>query len=403
MAYKLTGKIQHYAWGGYDFIPHLLHIENNNHQPFAEYWLGAHDKASSDLWFNNEKHQPLNQLIKEDPKKFIGENTSNIFGRLPFLFKILDVKEMLSIQVHPSKEEAVKGFARENAAGIPLDAPQRNYKDDNHKPEMMAALSEFYLLHGFRKEKSLLEILNKTPELRSLTGHFEKRGYEALYAHVMNMPQIRVNEMLQPLLNRVLPLYKKGKLEKDSPDFWAARAVDSQITHLKNPDRGIFSIYFFNLVHLHSGEGIFQAAGIPHAYLEGQTVELMANSDNVLRGGLTPKHVDVEELLKHTRFEGIEPAILKGVPGKTEWTKYPSHIKDFILSKIEVKDYEHIDNQSISPEIIFVVSGEILLSSGIEITLKAGESAYIFPLETYKISSISNSLVYRASVLVQEM
>lgn len=403
MAYKLTGKIQHYAWGGYDYIPHLLHIENSKHQPFAEYWLGAHDKASSEMWLNGNSHQPLNQLIKEDPEKFLGENTSTIFGRLPFLFKILDVKEMLSIQVHPSKGEAEKGFARENEAGIPLDAPQRNYKDDNHKPEMMAALSEFYLLHGFRKEKSLLEILNKTPELRSLAGYVEKKGYEALYAHVMNMPQIRVNEMLQPLLKRVLPFYKKGKSAKSSPDFWAARAVDSEITHLENPDKGIFSIYFFNLVHLHPGEGIFQAAGIPHAYLEGQNVELMANSDNVLRGGLTPKHVDVEELLKHTRFEGIEPAVLKEIPDKNKWIQYPSGIRDFSLSKIEIDASNDIGNQSISPEIILVVSGEISLSSGNDFALKAGEAAYILPGETYKISSISNSLVYKASVPVQEM
>lgn len=403
MAFKLSGKIQHYAWGGYEFIPHLLHIENPMHQPFAEYWLGAHDKASSEMWLEQHNSQPLNQLIKENPVKFLGENTTKTFGRLPFLFKILDVKDMLSIQVHPSKEEAEKGFARENEAGIPLDDPHRNYKDDNHKPEMMAALSEFYLLHGFRKEKSLIEILNKTPELQSLSAYFEKKGYEALYAHVMNMPQLRANEMLQPLLKRVIPLYKSGKLSKQSPDFWAARAIDSNLTNLENPDKGIFSIYFFNLVHLLPGEGIFQAAGIPHAYLEGQNVELMANSDNVLRGGLTLKHVDVEELLKHTHFEGIEPAVFKGSQGKNEWIKYPSAISDFKLSKLEIDNHKHIDNQSKSPEIILVVSGNILMVSSQEFTLQSGESAYIFPGETYKISSISNSLVYRASVPVQEM
>ncbi|TAN13899.1 MAG: mannose-6-phosphate isomerase, class I [Chitinophagaceae bacterium] len=403
MAFRITGKIQHYAWGGYDFIPHLLHIQNASHQPFAEYWLGAHDKASAEVALDDKTLQPLNQLIKSSPEKFLGEKITKTFGRLPFLFKVLDVKDMLSIQVHPTKEEAEKGFARENAAGIPVDAPHRNYKDDNHKPEMMAALSEFYLLHGFRQEDSLRGILNNTPELRSLYSYFDKKGYEALYAHVMNMPSFRSNELLQPLLNRVLPLYKQKQLSKESPDFWAARAVDSHLTNPEHPDKGIFSIYFFNLVHLYPGEGIFQAAGVPHAYLEGQNVELMANSDNVLRGGLTPKHVDVSELLKHIRFEGIKPAVIQNIsPGKND-IQYPSSAPDFSLSKLVLNNLQHIDNQSMSPEIILVITGEISLSANTETALKSGESAYILPGETYRITSIGKSLIYKASVPVQEM
>lgn len=403
MAFRITGKIQHYAWGGYDFIPHLLHIQNTSHQPFAEYWLGAHDKASAEVTLDDNTSQPLNQLVKSNPEKFLGQKVTKTFGRLPFLFKVLDVKDMLSIQVHPTKEEAEKGFARENAAGIPIDAPHRNYKDDNHKPEMMAALSEFYLLHGFRQEDSLRHILDNTPELRSLYGYFDKKGYEALYAHVMNMPSLRSNELLQPLLNRVLPLYKQQKLSKESPDFWAARAADSHLTKLEHPDKGIFSIYFFNLVHLYPGEGIFQAAGVPHAYLEGQNVELMANSDNVLRGGLTPKHVDVSELLKHIRFEGIKPAVFQNISRGKNNMQYPSPAPDFSLSKLTLNNLQTIDNQSISPEIILVISGEISLSAHTEMALKSGESAYILPEETYKITSIGNSLIYKASVPVQEM
>lgn len=403
MPYPLTGKIQHYAWGGYTFIPHLLHMENPAHQPFAEYWLGAHDKASSTLPFDGKKEAALNTLIREEPEKFLGKSVAERFDRLPFLFKVLDVKDMLSIQVHPTKEEAEKGFARENAAGIPLDAPKRNYKDDNHKPEMMVALSEFYLLHGFREESSLRDILNNTPELRSLYTYFDKKGYEALYSHVMNMPQFRVNEMLAPLLNRVLPLYQKGKIQKAHPDFWAARALDSGMTSLENPDKGIFSIYFFNLVQLHPGEGIFQAAGIPHAYLEGQNVELMANSDNVLRGGLTPKHVAIEELLKHTRFEGVKPHVLKPANAENQEVNYPCPVPDFTLTRIELNRSDNIDYQSKAVEIILLITGKILLSGDERMDLQAGDAVIILPGETYKLRAIDKTLIYKASVPVHSM
>lgn len=403
MPYLLNGKVQHYAWGGYEYIPQLLHRENPDHRPYAEYWLGAHDKASSTISIDGKKDAALNELIARKPERFLGKETADRFGRLPFLFKVLDVKDMLSIQVHPNKEEAEKGFARENAAGIPLDSPNRNYKDDNHKPEMMAALSEFYLLHGFRSESSLKEILNNVPELRSLYSYFDKKGYEALYTHVMNMPRLRVNEMLTPLLNRVFPLYKKGKLAKTHPDFWASRAIDSGMTTKENPDKGIFSIYFLNIVRLHPGEGIFQAAGIPHAYLEGQNIELMANSDNVLRGGLTPKHVDVEELIKHTRFEGILPQILQGKGVNKYEVKYPSPVRDFTLTKIEINTGDIIDNHVNGPEIILVISGKAILLSTDHTTLVQGNSILMLPGEDYKLKAIDNTLIYKATVAVHSV
>src|SRR5699024_6743476 len=195
---------------------------------------------------------------------------------------------------------------KENQAGIPTDATNRNYKDDNHKPEMMVALSDFYLLHGFKAEDKLIQQLQRIKEFSALLPIFGSEGYKGLYKEVMTLPQEKVNQILRPLLEHIIPLYKADQLSKTDPAFWASRAVASGMTTLEDIDRGIFSIYFFNLLHLKTGEGIFQAAGLPHAYLEGQNIELMANSDNVLRGGLTQTHVDVEELLKHTRFKGIE-------------------------------------------------------------------------------------------------
>lgn len=398
MPYKIVGKIQHYAWGGYQFIPHLLHLKNPEHQPFAEYWLGAHDKASSTLTFKEQKAVPLNTLIEKNPETFLGEQTRERFGRLPFLFKVLDVKDMLSIQVHPTKKEAEKGFARENAAGVPLDAPNRNYKDDNHKPEMMVALSEFYLLHGFRAAAPLQQILSETAELKSLSAYFDKNGHEALYSHVMNMPRFRVNELLIPLMKRILPLYKKGKLSKKHPDFWAARAVDSGLSPSHHPDKGIFSIYLFNLVQLQPGEGIFQAAGIPHAYLEGQNVELMANSDNVLRGGLTPKHVDVEELLKHTCFEGITPKILKGQHLRENEWDYGSPVSDFSLSKIAFNSNYSFDSHLDTIRILLIVSGNGSSDCPTLDQINQGDAILLIPGETLNMATKKGMLIYMASV-----
>lgn len=398
MAYKLVGKVQHYAWGGYQFIPRLLHEPNPDHQPFAEYWLGAHEKAPSLVEITGDKPVPLDKYIQCNPEKYLGGPTQTAFGRLPYLLKILDVRDMLSIQVHPTREEARAGFARENAQGIPLDAPNRNYKDDNHKPEMMVALSEFYLLHGFREDGSLREILQATPELTSLIAYYEKRGYQALYSHVMNMPQLRVNEILQPLLNRVLPSYLQGKIARQHPDFWAGRALASGMTTLDSPDRGLFSVYLFNLVRMEPGEGIFQAAGIPHAYLEGQNVELMANSDNVLRGGLTPKHVAVEELLKHTRFEGIRPAVLRPSEGDPSRADYPAPVSDFALTKIQLGKGEYIDNQSESMEISILLSGALTLSSDTSLSLVAGEAFLGIPGENVRWEASAPTTVFKASV-----
>ncbi|MGZ3940605.1 MAG: mannose-6-phosphate isomerase, class I, partial [Flavisolibacter sp.] len=303
--FRLKGVVQHYSWGGYQFIPQLLGLDNKQHKPFAEYWMGAHQNHPAHINGN----EALNDFIAQNAQEVLGNWVNKKFGSLPYLLKVLDVRQMLSIQVHPSKEAAEASFEHENRKNIPANAPHRNYKDQNHKPELMVALSDFWLLHGFKRKEELIQILNAKAELQFLMDIFIKSGYKGLYEEVMLMEQERVNKTLLPLLDKVAPLYKEGAIEKDKEDFWAARAA---LDFCKNGrvDRGIFSIYLFNLVHLKEGEGIFQASGLPHAYLEGQNVEIMANSDNVLRAGLTDKHIDVAELLKHVKFETTIPNIL---------------------------------------------------------------------------------------------
>jgi mannose-6-phosphate isomerase len=394
--FALKGKIQNYAWGGKQYIPQLLGIEGNN-EKCAEYWLGAHINAPSVIT-TYDGEQPLDSYLKSNLADSLGKKVANKFGRLPFLFKVLDVHDMLSIQVHPSKKEAEKGFKRENELGIPLTATHRNYKDDNHKPEIMVALSEFWLLHGFLPKNQLVQRLKDIPEFKELLPIFEKDGYFGLYKKVMEQSQEACNQMLLPLIVRVMPLYLEGKLDKSSPDYWAAKAMDSAEDKTVL-DKGIYSIYFFNIVKANKGEAIFQDAGIPHAYLEGQNMELMANSDNVLRGGLTPKHVDVPELLKHVVFEETIPNIMQGTLQDDGMERiYSTIAPDFELSKIDISKPKIYKSKASTAQILIVIEGQAEIKEGnTTLVLDKGQSAFLNAESEYEIYSSSSAIIYKAT------
>ena len=390
--YPLKGKVQHYTWGGYEYIPQLLSINNTEKKPYAEYWLGAHPNHPS-IIKTNENEQPLNDFIRQH-KEVLGTTQKN-FDSLPFLLKILDVRQMLSIQVHPGKVSAETGFRKENELGIPLTASYRNYKDDNHKPEMLIALSDFWLLHGFKPAGKLIETLSAIPNFFFLTEEFKNKGYKALYEKVMLMDQGDVNEILRPVMNKVVPLYKNGELLKSQESFWAARAVESFCKD-GNYDRGLFSIYFFNLVHLKKGEGIYQGAQLPHAYLEGQNVELMANSDNVLRAGLTDKHIDIDELLKHVSFEETIPDILGSYAEAKEIVDFITPAKEFELHQYHLNE-TNIRLHSYSAEIILVLDGIVTVATHNETySLKKGEALFIIADTAYSLFAQSAE-VFRAA------
>lgn len=397
--FKLKGKVQHYAWGGYEYIPHWLGIDNREHKPYAEYWMGAHPSAPSAVCTKNGELS-LKELIFDHHNEFIGEKVFQQFGELPFLFKILDVKDMLSIQVHPTKAAAEEGFAKEETAGIKRDSAFRNYKDKNHKPEVMVALSEFWLLHGFREKDSLKNILQTVPEFASLINIYGDGNYKALSEHGMYLPQQRVNDMLIPLIQREIKRKQNGELTKADPGWWVAKLYENKPEEeWGNIDRGVFSIYFFNIAKANPGEAVFQGAGLPHAYLEGQNVELMANSDNVLRGGLTPKHVDVGELLKHTTFEAVKPAVMKGEKKENGEINYPCPVPDFGISRIELDKTNTYQNTANSLEIFVVIDGEAKIKGTVEnLLIKKGEAVIVIPQETYNISSEDHAQLYKAFV-----
>jgi len=396
--YKLKGVIMNYDWGGTDFLAELLSSPNEFKRPMAEYWLGTHEIAPSFL-VTKKGDVPLDKFIKKETETILGKTVAKKFGRLPYLLKLLDVRDMLSIQVHPSKHAAEVEYASENKKGIPLDASDRNYKDDNHKPELVVALSDFWLIHGFKPVEKLRTTLQAIPEFQPLQDIFDQTGYDQLYKTVMEMPQESANAILQPVLDRIIPRYRNGQLKKDDESFWVARAALTFNLPGKI-DRGIFSIFFFNLLYLKKGKGLFQDAGVPHAYLEGQNVEIMATSDNVLRGGLTSKHIDVKELMKNIKFEETVPEILhpQGTNGEEI---YRTAAPDFKLSRFQLKENNDASFTTTTGEILLVIDGKIRIRSGSgQLELNRGEAAFLISRQQISLKALSGADVYRASVPV---
>ncbi len=370
--FPLRGTVKHFEWGGDSYIPHLCGMDNSEKKPFAEYWMGIHPSGISEILINGQ-WKPLSETAS-----------------FSFLLKVLDVKKMLSIQVHPDIQGAIAGYEKENALGIPLDAPNRNYRDRNHKPEMMVALSDFWLLHGFKPQEEIVDVLTNVTALNSFLPVFAAKSYEGLYHHIMRLHPEEVEKLLLPLKRSLI---QDPPVNKNEEDFWAARAFKMNEKSAK-PDAGIFSIYLFNLVHLKKGEGIFQGAGLPHAYLEGQNVELMANSDNVLRGGLTSKNIDVSELLRHVKCEATYPHILPYEPGTTN-QGYESSLPDFSLRSFHLPKHSTMNWIAEKDEIILITEGEIRTEG---LLLKTGSpAAFISKGEVVNIEIVENAVIYIAS------
>jgi mannose-6-phosphate isomerase len=390
--FKLKGKVQQYAWGGYTFIPDLLKTDADTNQPSAEYWLGAHSSAPSSIVNSNLS---LAEYITQNPITVLGKEVYEKFGALPYLFKVLDVRDMLSIQVHPTKQEAILGFEREEAEGIAINASNRNYKDKNHKPEVMIALSEFWLIHGFKSKEAIEETLTNYLELKIFLPIFKTEGLKALYKTLMELPQNQVNTLLKPLVKKSIFQKNQSTLTKINPEWWIAKLYNNN--NIDNVDRGIFSLLLFNIVQLQKGEAIFQAAGIPHAYLEGQNMELMANSDNVLRGGLTPKHIDVPELMKHISFQSVTPKIIKPLFKGSEKI-YECPVPDFSISSISLQAGEKYYSKTFSFEILLVIEGALIIEGLENYVIKQGDAIGIIANTSYTFTSTGNTVIYKAFV-----
>ncbi|MEX6115606.1 mannose-6-phosphate isomerase, class I, partial [Providencia stuartii] len=293
---KMINKIQNYDWGSTTALTQLYAIPNPEHLPMAELWMGAHPKASSCV-VNTKTGQtlPLIDYIASNPEEILGKKVADTFSsRLPFLFKVLCAATPLSVQVHPNKVYAEVGFAKENAAGIPLDSPIRNYKDDNHKPELIYALTPFKAMNAFRPLNEIAELLDFVsaahPEIQFFVQSPTEEKLAKLFAQILSLTGEQKELALGVL---------KAALNSRQGEPWN---TIKQMVSLYPEDTGLFVPLLLNVVELQPGEAMFLYARTPHAYIEGVGLEIMANSDNVLRAGLTNKHIDVPELIANVDF-----------------------------------------------------------------------------------------------------
>ncbi len=378
----LENTIQNYAWGSKVYIPELLGEPTPAAEPQAEMWMGAHPKAPSMV-----DGRELPEIIADDPDGILGRRVAARYnGKLPFLFKLLAAGTPLSIQAHPNLEQAKDGFARDNAAGIPLDAPNRNYKDPNHKPEIICALSEFWGLNGFREIPEILAVLTAaelptiTPELDGFRANATTAGLRRFFREMMELPTARKTALIADLL-----AWADG-----NPDAVESRWI-RRGKEVFGHDIGLLSILLLNLVQLQPGEAMYCAAGDLHAYLDGFGVELMANSDNVLRGGCTVKHVDVPELMRVLTFDDRPATILQPDADGVYRTPAP----EFQLSVAAVAGEQEMQAETV--EILLCVDGKVdVEGEGGPLPLTPGHSVLVPAGTPFKL--IGNGKLYKAGV-----
>lgn len=384
----LDNPVRQYSWGSRTAIAELQGRPVPTPHPEAEMWLGAHPGDPSYLVDGAGGRRSLLDELSADPAAGLGEEGARRWsGRLPFLFKVLAAEEPLSLQAHPSPEQAAAGYAQEEAAGVPVDAPGRNYKDDSHKPEIICALTEFHALGGFRAPADTVRLLRAlaVPELDAhvelLARQPDADGLRALLSTWITLPQQMLEKLVPAVQEGCLRLLKQPGAE----GFGAEARTILELSERYPGDAGVLAASLLNRVTLHPGEAMFQPSGMLHAYLSGVGVELMANSDNVLRGGLTPKHVDVPELLRVLDFEP-GPAPVVGSASEGALTGYDRMTDEFRLWRV---DWAEANRDEVVPlpadgaRIVLCTAGRATVTArstsgaGRELSIGKGESLWL--------------------------
>lgn len=371
----LNGRMRHYPWGSRDLIANLRGEEGAS-RPEAELWFGAHPAGSATIG-----EQELIEIITADPAFHLGSRVQERFGDgLPFLMKLLAAAEPLSLQAHPSLAQAQEGFARENAEGIDLRADNRNYKDANHKPELIVALTEFEAMAGFRplsKTLQLFDALGSAELERYLamidrSAESESADLRVLFTTWITIPSANRTKLIDDIVTSVALALAREDLAE-----WMREELSNIVAlHERYPyDVGVLGALLLNKFTLQPGEGLYLNAGQLHAYVRGLGVEIMANSDNVLRGGLTSKHVDVPELVRVLEFESLaDPRVTPVIAG--DCVTYPTPIDEFSLSKWVFKQEKSLDSDG--PAVILVTEGEVLATCGdTTVRARAGEAIWV--------------------------
>lgn len=394
---KLSNRIQHYAWGAINqdaFIPKLLGLKPEPDIPYAELWMGAHPSAPSDV-IAEKRAVPLDAWIRRAPDRILGKGIHSRFkGQLPFLFKVLSAGQPLSIQAHPDKTQAVELHARD----------PEHYPDENHKPEIAVAVDFLTALIGFKPPEECADVLDRYPEIALFIGE-DAKGFESaperslrtLFASMMSRSLShpdRLQEQIDRLVKRLSAT--KERTEVEALFLELRRAYEG-------PDIGLFSLFLLNLVHLKSGEGIFLKAGVPHAYVRGNIVECMANSDNVVRAGLTCKFKDIDTLTRILTYEQGRPKLIR--PELLD-TLYRPPVPEFRIRRLELTE-----NQSLSIrmdhgiQVLLVIHGAVRTETpevlgcirGESLVLPAAIGQYTLHAETHALVFIAEPGISAAS------
>ncbi|MGW2184039.1 mannose-6-phosphate isomerase, class I [Streptomyces sp. NPDC001732] len=391
---RLSNTVRPYAWGSTTALPELLGVAPTG-EPQAEMWMGAHPGAPSRLTRltgtgEAGPEQSLTDVIAADPERELGRATVEKFGpRLPFLLKLLAAGAPLSLQVHPDLAQARRGYEDEERRAVPIDAPHRTYKDANHKPELICALTPFAGLCGFRdpaeaaRTIAALDVDGLKPYVDLLGAHPEEAALREVLTAILGAEP---TEMAETVHLAAAAAERLG----------GAHAPYARIAHHFPGDPGVIAAMLLNHVELKPGEALFLGAGVPHAYLDGLGVEIMANSDNVLRCGLTPKHIDVPELLRIVRFEATDPGVLRPEAAPSGEELYETPVDEFRLSRFDLSPgAAPVDLTRDAPQILLCTGGAPKAGT---MDLAPGTSVFVPAGERVEVSGTGT--LFRATVVV---
>lgn len=381
----LRGAVRKYAWGSRTALAEFTGRRSPTKHPEAELWLGAHpgDPAHCDT---GEGERSLLEMITADPEGQLGSGSRARFGdTLPFLAKVLAADEPLSLQAHPSSQQAVHGYEREERLGIPVSAPTRNYRDPSHKPELLVALGQFEALAGFRPAarsaqfmRALL-VADLDPFITLLQDQTDADGLRALFTTWITAPQPHLDVLVPSVLDGAINYIRSGETT-----FAAEAKTLLELGERYPGDAGVLAAMLLNRITLQPGEGIYLPAGNLHAYLHGVGFEVMANSDNVLRGGLTPKHVDVPELLRVLDFTPADdsPILPRSTRGGLELV-YDTPAPEFAVSVLQVTGEQvghEVDApaEHDGPQVLLCIEGSVQVHAKAgAVTLQRGGAAWV--------------------------
>ena len=401
----LRGAVRTYAWGSRTAIAEFTGRPAPTPHPEAELWLGAHPGDPATLAGPGGEVSLLD-AIAADPDAELGAAVRAKFGdALPFLVKVLAADEPLSLQAHPSTEQAVEGYEREDRAGVPVTSPVRNYRDRSHKPEILVALSDFQALAGFRPASRSVALMRalSVPELEPyialLSGPSDADGLRTLFTTWITAPQPGIDALIAAVLGGAV-----GYIRSGAKEFGDEARTILELGERYPGDAGVLAALLLNRVALAPGEGIFLPAGNLHSYLHGIGMEVMANSDNVLRGGLTPKHVDVPELLRVLDFTPVPDARVATHRDGIE-TVYQTPAPEFAASVLTLDgpDLGHevdVPSRHDGPQILVCTEGSVVArSKSAEVHLDRGMAAWVAADDgPIRVAADVPSRLFRATV-----